>query len=246
MKYILLFTGIIIGYASYCKSQNTHINYLNRGREYFEKGQYDFAIYDFEKALQDNAELEGYYWRGLCHYHLKNYKQALADFDTLLSKNPHFTQAYLQRGKIHIRFQNYNQALADLDKAAKLDSLNPDLLNERVIIYHALGRYKEASTDIKTLIKLRPNYFENYINLAGLQLQMKNYKEAITNYTKGLELMLAEKNSEDEDAYFGRATAFFELGDTLQACQDWNRAHALGHPDAASKIQQFCLSTAKK
>jgi tetratricopeptide (TPR) repeat protein len=245
MKYWLFLIGIILGSGG-TKAQAQHIDYLSRGREYFDKGKYEFAIYDFEKALQNRPEPEAYYWRGLCYYHLQNYKRAQADFDTLLANNRGFTQAYLQRGKIHLKFNNYEQALADLQEVAKLDPENPELLIERVIVYHALARYPEAMADLKTLIRLRPNYFENYINLAGLQLQTQNFKEAVENYSKGIELMLAEKNTEDPDAYFARASAYLGIGDTARACQDWKRAYELGHPDAEEKKQLFCSEKVTK
>jgi tetratricopeptide (TPR) repeat protein len=246
MKYLLFLIGIMLGSVILGNAQTQRPDYVSSGREYFDKGKYEFAIYDFEKALHNGSAPEAYYWRGLCYYHLKNYKRAQADFDTLLANNRNFTQAYLQRGKIHLKLNNYEQALLDLQEAAKLDAENPELLNERVMVYHALARYEEAITDLKTLIRLRPNYFENYINLAGLQLQTRNFKEAVENYSKGIELMLAEKNTEDPDAYFARATAYLEIGDTAYACQDWKRAQDLGHPDAEEKKQLFCSDGAKK
>ncbi len=54
--------------------------------------------------------------------------------------------------------------------------------------------------------------------------QIGNYKQAIDDYTKAIQL-----NSSKADAYYGRALAYASLGNYQQANADMAKAKALGY-----------------
>jgi len=52
---------------------------------------------------------------------LKNYKQALSDFDEALKIDSDNVFVLGNRGETHRMLNNYEQALTDLDKALRID-----------------------------------------------------------------------------------------------------------------------------
>ena len=73
--------------------------YLNRGNSFCRKGKYDWAISDYNKALELNPKFtEAYYNRGLAYYGKGEYDNAIRDFDKALEISPVFAEAYNNRG----------------------------------------------------------------------------------------------------------------------------------------------------
>ncbi|MGO9138557.1 MAG: tetratricopeptide repeat protein [Syntrophales bacterium] len=104
------------------KSTNKPKPYNNRGFTYFELGNYNQAIGDFDRAIELNPKYaEAYNNRGVAHDRLGNYNLAIEDFDRAIEINPKYAMAYRNRGLSYGRLGNYNQAIEDFKIAAKLD-----------------------------------------------------------------------------------------------------------------------------
>lgn len=241
----LICTWVVLGMLPVAGQDDTaKASYLS-GLEYYDKGQYDFALFDFDKAIETGNMLEAYYWRGKSYFKLGNLQKALADFDTLLARNPHFIEAYVYRGRIRLKLQQYEQALQDFNRAYKQDSNNVEILRERVIIFHELGRTADAIEDLKRLIDITPNYYEYHANLAGLYLRNEDYKAAVTAYTRAIDLMQQAGAKDDPDLYYNRGVARLELNQTEQACRDLTIAENLGHIYAPDVRADRCGQTAE-
>jgi tetratricopeptide (TPR) repeat protein len=79
--------------------------YINRGNDYFDKGQYDQAISDFNKALEINPNLAlAYYIRGMSYYYKKEYDKAGDDFKKLLSL--YFPENFVSNDLHHLYMVN--------------------------------------------------------------------------------------------------------------------------------------------
>jgi tetratricopeptide (TPR) repeat protein len=95
--------------------------YVNDGIANSQKGRYDQALQDFNKALQlkpkDPALIT---FRGITYYAKGNNTQAIQDFDAALQIDPKFARAYYQRGMVYDNLEKYDKAVADLKTAKKL------------------------------------------------------------------------------------------------------------------------------
>ena len=66
--------------------------YYNRGLSYDELGQYEQAIYDYNKAIELNSNnSDVYFRRGLIYAMFKNFDKALVDLNKYIMLEPVFT-----------------------------------------------------------------------------------------------------------------------------------------------------------
>jgi len=76
---------------------------------------------------------------------------------------------------------------------------------------------------------------ESY-NESGLEKnELKDYKGAIADYTKAIEL-----DPEDASAYNNRGISKENVGDLRGACADWRMAASLGHTNSAQWVKDQC------
>ena len=79
----------------------TASSYIERGNEWFAKGEYARAEADFTLAIATDPNQAGsYHNRGLTRYRLGKLEEALADYDRALQLNPRFGEAYVNRGGV--------------------------------------------------------------------------------------------------------------------------------------------------
>ena len=59
--------------------------------------------------------------RGNAKDELKQYSEAIADYDKAIELDPNFAAAYTNRGTAKAQLKQYSEAIADYDKAIELD-----------------------------------------------------------------------------------------------------------------------------
>lgn len=85
--------------------------YYNRGIAYDNKGEYDRAIADYNKALEINPRHAGAYNnRGLAYYSKGEYDHAIADYNKAIEINPRHAEAYNNRAVAYYYKGEYNKA----------------------------------------------------------------------------------------------------------------------------------------
>ncbi len=76
---------------------------------------------------------------------------------------------------------------------------------------------------------------EDYFKSGNTKYDLKDYKGAIQDYTKAIEL-----NPKYADAYYNRGIAKIELGQKDNGCLDFSKAGELGHAEAYESIKEYC------
>src|SRR3989338_8732517 len=85
--------------------------YNHRGIAYVNKGQFDQAISDYNKALEINPRYAGaYYSRGVAYDSKGQYDQAISDYNKALELNPMDALAYYNRGVAYYSRKDYDKA----------------------------------------------------------------------------------------------------------------------------------------
>ena len=85
---------------------------------YYALKEYEKAIRYFTQAIDERQEADYYFYRGSAHYQLKNYDEALADYNETLFINPLMAQALFNRGIIKSVLGDNAGAAVDWKRAA--------------------------------------------------------------------------------------------------------------------------------
>jgi len=151
--------------------------YFNRGFAYFQTGQYQQALADYDAALRlqpDAAEV--YVDRGNVHLQLRDYASALKDYDQALQRSrgrelgdPEFAATLrINRGNAYFYLGQYAQALDEYGKAVALQPNQAEAWADRARAYRSLGENERARDDYAKALELDPNNAAVHNNLAWL------------------------------------------------------------------------------
>ena len=119
-----------------------------------------------------------YYLRGLYYSKIKDYKNAISDYNKSLELNSEFVKIYLKMGAIYNIMDKYVLAVENYSKYLEVRPENLSAYRYRGEMNYELGNYKEAIKDFKYLINKDPdqyshNYYNYYIKAAEEKLEKK-------------------------------------------------------------------------
>jgi tetratricopeptide (TPR) repeat protein len=165
--------------------QQTADEYLQRGKELFEKKNYLQAQENFEKSIELNPGLaEAYYYRGRVQL---DDKKADADFSKAIELKPNYPEAYFQRGLNDDLSGDSAGALRDYNKAIELNPKFIDAYMTRAVLYLLGNRGALAIADYTRVIELKPDG-ESYYVRGNSYLEIGEYAKAIIDLTRSIQL----------------------------------------------------------
>jgi tetratricopeptide (TPR) repeat protein len=164
-------------------TKENDVAYNNRGTIYYEKGEYDLAIADYNKAIEISpAYIEAYYNRGKIYNAKGQYDLAISDYSKAIAINPKLAEAYTNRGNIYKTTGRYALAISDYDKAIELNPTLAEAYNNRGAAYYVKGEYALAISDYSKAIELKPDFAWAYFNKANACEIAGRAKEAVEAY----------------------------------------------------------------
>ena len=200
--------------------------FYKRGHKYYEEQKYDLAIANYTKAITLNPKyLDAYLSRGVCYKKKEQYTEAFADYAKVIQLNPKEPAVYKNQGIIYEIQQNYELAVTNYTKAIELAGKEyPDLYLYRGTIYlNNLEKPDLAMADFQMAVKLLPQNATGYNNLGYVYSLKENFTQAITNYTKAIEL-----DPKFIFPYINRADSYDAIGKTKLADLDRKKYSDLG------------------
>lgn len=229
--------------------------YATKAKIDFELGDYQTVLNDLDTAVQGdlaNAE-EVFNTGGVKAEDASNQTVLeLPDFNTLVAQLPNDYRSYMYRGLFYNSFSFYNTqyyapAISDLDKAISLNpqSAYPQYFLGEVEEKMELNIYaftlpnqaaydsmqstieSKASEHFNDAISIDPNFKEAYAAIAEVDMDMKDYTDAIPAFNKAIQL-----DPNNAGLYNDRALAEQSTNDSFDAISD--DAKAIQLDDAAS------------
>jgi tetratricopeptide (TPR) repeat protein len=113
--------------ASCGGTQKTIRNHMANGKKWFEQGDLDRAMAEYNQAIKVAPDhYAPYHGRAWVWYVKGQYDKALDDFNLAIKLSPDFSLAY--RGRSHVLEQqgNLNGAIFDMKKYIELEPDDPD------------------------------------------------------------------------------------------------------------------------
>ena len=171
------------------------------------------------EALYTELTPSDYRTRGRLAYEREDYKDAIADYNIVIDKNPNDPEAYYLRGLAQKSLKEPKEAIVDFDHVLRLDSGHKDAYFERGGAKYNLERYEEAIVDFDHVLRLDSEYKDAYYGRGGAKYNLERYEEAIVDFDHVLRL-----DSEYKDAYYWRGRAKYNLKRYEEAIVDFDEA----------------------
>lgn len=193
--------------------QPSQAAYNLRGSAYYDKGDNDIAIADFDDALKLGPPSgivfhnRGNAWRGK-----GDYARAIADYDMSIKADPRSAFSFQNRGISKEALGDLDGALADINQAIRLDPTLPQPLINRTAIWRVRGDLDRAIADGSEAIRLAKD--------------------------KPPANIMTPPNSVLISGYIHRALAYEAKGDYARATDDYKATLAIVASDAGSKANQ--------
>jgi uncharacterized membrane protein YhaH (DUF805 family)/cytochrome c-type biogenesis protein CcmH/NrfG len=131
--------------------------YMARGLAYYNKGEYDRAIADYDQAIQlvPNYAL-AFNERGSAYFLKRDFDRAIGDYDQSIRLNPADGIVLLNRGSVYFSKADYDRAIADYSQSIQLNPKNARALLNRSNAYRKKGDTLRADSDCREALQLDP------------------------------------------------------------------------------------------
>ena len=196
-------------------------DYYHIGNEASRNGNYALAIKFYDMALLPPSPYkEAFIERGMAHFYLDNWEEAISDYDDAIRVEPKDVRAYTARAYAKHKKGLYKPAIADYNKAVSMmTSEDPNIYLLRGQFKADLGKHHDAINDYNEAIKINPQYADAYHNRGIAKARLGEHRNAINNYNEAIKI-----NPQYADAYHNRGIAKAKLDEHLNAIADFNKA----------------------
>ena len=160
-----------------------------------------------------------YKTRGRLAYERGEYKDAIADYDIAIDKNPNDAETYYLRGLARKSLNQAEEAIGDFDDALRLDPEHTEAYYWRGDMKGGLKRYEEAIGDFDDVIRLDPEYTDIYYWRGVTKYFLERYEEAIGDFDDAL-----CRDPEHTPTYYQRGLTKYFLERYEEAIVDFDDA----------------------
>jgi len=180
----------------------------DRGGIYFDSGQYEAAIKDYNVAFKfEPTDWESLKRRAQCFERLHKYKEAIADYNSLIRLVPNDGNAYFERAAVYELAGDKDAAKADKQLAAQHgcpDGCLPMLDQARQMYYS--GLFQAASRALSAM-EQRGCYLADLYSIRGrCRLAEDKFDYAAADFTLAMQI-----HPHDLSLYILRARAYLNM-----------------------------------
>jgi tetratricopeptide (TPR) repeat protein len=235
MKYLIIvsISSFILGLQA-CSFSSEDM--LEKGKSLMKEGKFRDALTYLNKAIEgDNTNHEALNARGVVYYELREYTNALLDYDQALKLKPDYYRPYYNRALLKVAQNDGQGALKDYAEAIRLDSRNAEIFVNRGQLLAALGQADAALRDFDQAVTLDETNALAWYNRGNVLFQREDFNRAIENFEKAVKA----------DTKFGKAFHALGIAQLMQqqkevGCLNLKQAERLGYPSAKVSLEQYC------
>ncbi len=152
--------------------------YLKIGEAYYNKGDYENALSNFNYGITlNNTNYDLYYNRGFTYSMQKKFILASSDFEKALEINPNDRYSYLGLSAISDELGNYDNTILYSEKVLEIDPDNSTAYNWLAVSYRKKKKYELAFKNVYKALELNPRSGYAYSTLAEINSDKDNHDE---------------------------------------------------------------------
>ncbi|MDA9968065.1 tetratricopeptide repeat protein [Salibacteraceae bacterium] len=194
-----------------------------------------FAVYNKKSLDIGNSKDDRFYlWQAMIYKSEFDFNNAIATYDTLLTKNPNSALAY---------FNKANAMLDLLELLLKLETGNGEFINagdeyksiELKDVETVNLRLKEIENLYEKAIELESDFYLAWFNKAIVLGEQRDFQGSLEAYSKAIKI-----NEDFKEAYLNRGLNYLFLDNPKKACSDLSKAGELGLSEAYKIIKKYC------
>jgi tetratricopeptide (TPR) repeat protein len=209
----------------------------------FEKAasEYEHILKSFSQSEPDNVEIYGYL--GQLYYSQRKYKQAIEQFEKMLSLDDKNADVMYMLGSLYIEVKENDKAIAILKKSIEIDPDHDGSLNSLAYLYADNdSRLDEAFKMIQKALELSPNNGAYLDTLGWIYYKKNDYKKALETLQK------ADQVLKDPVIYDHLADVYLKLNMFDDAIKHWELSLKLmpTQEDVKKKLEHVKGLQAKK
>ena len=208
--------------------------YSNRAISHIRTGDLQKSLQDLNEAIKLKPLSMLYGNRGYVENKLGDKQASLDDYEKAVQLDPS-NLVYYDLGIARYMAGNKTGALEAVVK--HMDYFTKDEMGYYFggIVASETERFNEALDYFNKAIAINSEVSQFYMKRADVYFLQKKYTEAVTDYSKVIELDPA-----GAEAYYIRGNAKASLMDREGACADWKKASELGFEDPNGYIRDLC------
>ena len=134
--------------------------FIKRGNVYLDMGNYQFAIDDFDQAINMEESIQGLFLRGTSKLRSKDYVGAENDFNRaiILEGLTEYQKAGINDGLGQVSFQlkKYDEALPSFNEALNTVEDNVQYYMNRADCFYRMAQYQDAIDDFNAALDINP------------------------------------------------------------------------------------------
>ena len=212
MRKLLILTGILICPHLFFGQANKFLRQALKTEDLNER------IELLTQAIESDPEkLDAYFYRGIAKNDLGDYYGAIVDYSKVIVAEPD-ADTYFNRGNSRYSLENFEGAKEDYTKAIELDPYFVDAIFSLGCAKYDTEDYEAALLDFNKVLKIQPDYYKAYSLRANIYANLKQFRNAITNYNMTVLL------NPSAETYYNRGVYFMEINYYKKAKSDLNRS----------------------
>ncbi|MCB2194365.1 MAG: tetratricopeptide repeat protein [Bacteroidetes bacterium] len=157
------------------------------GKDFVASGNYDDAIEQFTKLIDENPEYtEAYVARADAYEKAGKKAEAASDYKRATAFEDKDESIYYNAGRLYYELEEYKEAIPMLAKVTALDKKHINAYKYKMESHIALEQYDKALKESNSLIELNETA-SNYARRGFIQDKLENYNLAETDYRNAIQ-----------------------------------------------------------
>jgi tetratricopeptide (TPR) repeat protein len=211
------------------------------GMEYYEQGELDKAVAEFEKALAlDPDDAEAHRNLGTAYGEQGRWEEAAAAYEKAIELAPDFGEAYGDLAAAYFNLGKLAEAVAAGEKGIELDPNYAMAYNNLGVVYGAQGDLDRAITLLRQAIQVDSDCADAHYNLGFAYESLGQAEGAIAEYQEAI-----RADPDYTGAYENLGGVYARLGQLDEAIAWWKKTLEI-EPDRASTHQNLGMAYAQQ